>query len=484
MALAHCLAACTIFNATQGNKTLVGDNEDDAYTIHRIWIIPPTSGKNGRVYFTTDLPTASNYIVGGMNQHGLFFDATLYSDRGITLDSNKQTPDWGIVQQLITERCATVSEAIAMYGVYNERSFQNAQFMWVDSTGASAVVGWDYKTNKVAVTRKSGSSQVIANFNIACDQPDPVNDWRYFTAKRILDRGQDISVKLFSQILDSVKTQTLYSIVSNLKTKDVYFSNTWKSGGFSTSCIKFNLPDQFSRGEKIYDCDTLGYYMPAVFFPPSLVSYSPAKGAAAVNPASNLAMAFDKRVFFGSGSMYIVNLRALTLFETIAVPSPSVGGSGTATISIDPQGSLEPGTPYAILFDEACFADTLGNKCEGISSPAQWNFTTAGIARATGKNGPNPERGSFDIAATPAGNELRLSVSAGRTGAYYLTLYDLRGRILLRRFMRIQTGYACDLRRIDPATNPLPATAVTAVLENEFHAAVFTKKILLRATSK
>jgi hypothetical protein len=431
--------ACTIFNATQGNTTLVGDNEDDAYTKHRIWIIPPTTGKNGRVYFTTDLATVSNYIVGGMNQHGLFFDATLYGDRGITLDPKKQTPDWGVVQQLITEQCATVNEAVAMYDVYNERSFQNAQFMWIDSTGASAVAGWDYVNNKVAVTRKSGSSQVIANFNIACDVPDPVNDWRYFTAKRILDRTIDnMSVKLFSQILDSVKSQTLYSIVANLRTKDIYFSNTWTSGGFSTSCTKFNLANQFTFGERIFDCDTLRYYSPGIFLPPAFMMYAPAQNAVSVPPGATIGVLFDKKVYSNSGLISIVRQSDKTIFETIPVPSAMVTGSGTNTIVINPAIDFDQGTKYSVLMDENCFVDTFGNSCEGISSLTQWSFTTAGTAQVIGRSDVNTTHRSLEIQGPKAtvGNGVTFAFWAEIPGLYSLSVYNLQGRLLSAKSMR------------------------------------------------
>jgi hypothetical protein len=439
--LAQISSACTIFNATLGTKTLVGDNEDDAYTKHRIWIIPPTTGKNGRVYFTTDLSTVSNYIVGGMNQHGLYFDATLYSDRGITFDPKKQTPDWGVVQQIITEQCATVDEAIAMYNVYNERSFQNAQFMWIDSTGASAVAGWDYINSKVVITRKSGSSQVIANFNIACDTPDPVNDWRYFTAKRILDRTSVISVRLFAQILDSVKSQTLYSIVANTKTKEIWFSNTWTSGGFSTSCIKFNLLNQFSYGERIYDCDTLRYYPPVVFMPPAFMTYAPPQNAASVSPATTVTVSFDKKVYSNSGLISIVKQSDNTVFENIPVTSAMVTGSGTNMITINPTNDFDQGTRYSVLMDQTCFIDTFGNACEGISSMAQWCFTTSGTAFTIGGRDRKTPRGSLEIMDLSSGNNgTRISGWAPGPGLYSLSLYDLQGRLLQRKSVRIVTA--------------------------------------------
>jgi hypothetical protein len=432
MMLFKASSACTVFNATQGTKTLAGNNEDfDSKSKHHFWIIPASTGKNGRVYVLEDLSTAPNYIVGGMNQHGLFFDWTALGSRSIPYDPNKLTPDWGVVQQIILEKCATVEEALAMYTIYNEHSFEDAQVMWADSTGASAVVGFDYVHDSIAVTRKHGRYQIITNFNLACETPDG----RYNSVKSALDNNPDISVKLFTQMCDLVQNGTLYSVVYNLETKDVYITNTYASGGFRTSSLRFNLLKQISLGEQFYNFDSLTYYPTVAFLPPIVTAYAPSNNAVSVSADGNLTLLFDKRVYARSGTISILT-DAGSAFEQIPVPSSMVSGSGTSAITINPANTLENSTRYHVLVPQSCFTDTFGNACEGISASDQWRFTTAGtgvIDRGTTTTCGAMTISNFEFKTSGI---LVLSRVNG-CGTYTLSLYDFQGRNLSRRQARI-----------------------------------------------
>ncbi len=60
---------CTIFNISNEDIILVGNNED--YNLEaNIWFIPPSDNKNGRVTFGWN----NGWSQGGMNDKGLFFD--------------------------------------------------------------------------------------------------------------------------------------------------------------------------------------------------------------------------------------------------------------------------------------------------------------------------------------------------------------------------------------------------------------------------
>ena len=64
------LLACTAFFVSQGDKVLVGNNEDYINPITKIWFEPAEDKKYGRVYFGFD----NFWPQGGMNDQGLFFD--------------------------------------------------------------------------------------------------------------------------------------------------------------------------------------------------------------------------------------------------------------------------------------------------------------------------------------------------------------------------------------------------------------------------
>jgi hypothetical protein len=62
--------SCTIFNASDGNKVLVGNNEDGFNTDAKMWFLPGEKGSHGAVFFGFD----DAWVQGGMNDQGLFID--------------------------------------------------------------------------------------------------------------------------------------------------------------------------------------------------------------------------------------------------------------------------------------------------------------------------------------------------------------------------------------------------------------------------
>jgi hypothetical protein len=61
--------SCTIFMASKGGKTLVGNNEDFIDPESYVWFLPSENGKYGRVYFGFGIGLPQ----GGMNDQGLFW---------------------------------------------------------------------------------------------------------------------------------------------------------------------------------------------------------------------------------------------------------------------------------------------------------------------------------------------------------------------------------------------------------------------------
>jgi len=77
LALTHStpLIPCTVFFATDGIVVLGGNNEDWSDPNTMFWFIPSNSGKYGWLKFGF----GSGYPQGGMNDQGLFWDATACS---------------------------------------------------------------------------------------------------------------------------------------------------------------------------------------------------------------------------------------------------------------------------------------------------------------------------------------------------------------------------------------------------------------------
>jgi methionine-rich copper-binding protein CopC len=105
--------------------------------------------------------------------------------------------------------------------------------------------------------------------------------------------------------------------------------------------------------------------------PPALSSRSPAAGAGAIDPTSNVTATFDEDI--SPSSLYFV----LTDAAGATVPSVVSYDAVTRTATLNPQGTLAPGAVYTATVSAT---DATGN----VTVPQTWSFTTAvNIARAT-----------------------------------------------------------------------------------------------------
>ena len=239
--------ACTAFFASQGDKVLVGNNEDYFNPITKIWFEPAEDKKYGRVYFGFD----NFWPQGGMNDQGLFFDAFATRQNKIKLSMNKPKYQGNLIDKVMAE-CASVEEVINNFDRYNLQFMEKFMLMFADKTGASAIIEGD------VVIRKKGRYQVITNFyqseimdrNYSCE--------RYKIATEMLKKNSAISVELFRQILAAVHTEgeyvnTLYSNIYDLKKGLVYLYHFHDF----TNEVVIDLNEELKKGKHIYDLPSL-----------------------------------------------------------------------------------------------------------------------------------------------------------------------------------------------------------------------------------
>lgn len=115
---------------------------------------------------------------------------------------------------------------------------------------------------------------------------------------------------------------------------------------------------------------------------PTLSSSTPADNATGVSPSANIVLTFSEAVVVESGNITIKKTSDNSTVETIDVTSSKVTGSGTTTITVNPDTILDAATGYYVLIDATAFDDVDGGSYAGISSTTALNFTT--IADATG----------------------------------------------------------------------------------------------------
>ena len=113
--------------------------------------------------------------------------------------------------------------------------------------------------------------------------------------------------------------------------------------------------------------------------PISVTSFSPSDDATNVLTNTNLQINFNKPVMVNAGNITIKKSSDNSIVETISVTSNLVTGSGTTTITTNPNTDLTEATEYYVNVDANTFNDTSGNNFTGITDKFTWSFKTADI---------------------------------------------------------------------------------------------------------
>lgn len=246
---------CTVFYAASGDTVLAGNNEDYLIPLTRVWFIPASEGKHGRVIFGFD----DLQPQGGMNDQGLFFDGLMVPYKPLSQPDQKP-PFPGAPAAILDDilaRNATVEDVLAYIEPYSRAGMETSQLFLGDRFGNSAIVEGE------AILRKTGSYQVAANFRLS-EYPDPpYPSDRYITADSRLSQAAGVyTVDLFRDILDATHQsdntiQTVYSQVYDLKRGLIYLYHyhDYEYG------LTLNLTDELAKGARMLDI--------AALFPPN-----------------------------------------------------------------------------------------------------------------------------------------------------------------------------------------------------------------------
>jgi methionine-rich copper-binding protein CopC len=108
---------------------------------------------------------------------------------------------------------------------------------------------------------------------------------------------------------------------------------------------------------------------------PSVSSLAPADDATDVATTSDLTVTFSEAVDAESGNVTIKKTSDDSTVETFDVTA-DISGSGSTTITINPNANLDYDTGYYVLIDATAFDDAAGNSYAGIATSTSWNFTT------------------------------------------------------------------------------------------------------------
>lgn len=412
---------CTIFNVTEGSRTLVGGNLDNFYDAEyppSVQFIPASQGENAVM-----VVLSSQTRMQGMNDQGLFFDMnTVCTSPRSVADPFKIVPDpYGVQSFNILKTCSNVQDVLAYYDRISEPVFGTAQLQWVDASGASVVCGFDHDedqatSDKYSYVLKSGSYQVSTNFNLLQhDIPQEQLNWsaswdRYKTAVTQLNTWTNPGIGALSYILNLTKqmpvdaggqigwTGTLYSYVADLSNGDVYFHyhhNNWPDAMDFDNIAKINAFEEWEEAEHTLcldpnsEEDHLPYYpknniiTDPVPFPYFVYGANKTLGynATTIQPSSNLELDFNRSMCVNTGgNVTIKEYDTDATVETININN--VSGLGTNQITINPSQNLAYNTRYYILIDPGCLKTCQGQTPEyapyhGMPAKTSLRFKTA-----------------------------------------------------------------------------------------------------------
>ena len=246
--------ACTAFMVSDGEKVLVGNNEDYKIPYTRVWFVPAEKGQYGRVYFGYDNWSPQ----GGMNDQGLFFD--FFATKLMEVKLSKKKPKFkGPMIDTMAAECATVDEVLDMFSQYNLESMSKYQMFVVDKSGDAAIIEGDH------IIRKSGSYQIVTNFYQSKVKEDrkPCEWYKpsclmYKKAETMLTESTVASVPYFRDILaathrNTLGAQTLYSNIYDLKKGLVYL---YYLHNFENEVV-IDLSEELIKGPHYYEIPSL-----------------------------------------------------------------------------------------------------------------------------------------------------------------------------------------------------------------------------------
>ncbi len=216
---------CTIITMARDGKILIGNNEDWTDLRSKIWVVPASKGEYGRVLFGFE----NRFIQGGINEHGLFYDANALNPVEWKQDPSKplfedtfETP----TGDYILAHCATVADVITFFQSYSVW-LGGGKFVFADARGESITVEWAQGSDRI--TKREGFYQISTNISQWNIVPGRVADDRYNIAEKVILGRNDISLDTMRAALVATHKEwsfpTIYSYICDLKSLTVHVYN-------------------------------------------------------------------------------------------------------------------------------------------------------------------------------------------------------------------------------------------------------------------
>ena len=240
---------CSIFAVSNGEKILIGNNEDYGPAKKRIWINPSEQGNYGTIMFGFD--EGYNNYEGGVNDQGLFIDGAAINPTDWVSNSDKDSIPARVLFKTVLGKCKNYEDVEQLANNFNIPSLKTAQFFVADKDGKCGVL--IYHEKKQQLIKMQGDFQIVTNFHYG-NGPDPyMPERRYNIGYKMLKESKYYSIEGFEQILFALhqngryENPTSYSSIYDLKNNKIYVYNFYNF--FEPYIIDMNKI--FEDGEKV-----------------------------------------------------------------------------------------------------------------------------------------------------------------------------------------------------------------------------------------
>lgn len=189
------------------------------------------------------------------------------------------------------------------------------------------------------------------------------------------------------------------------------------AGGSGTDRVSNVERFQFADGVRTIDELSPGADTTA----PQVLNKLPADDATAVSPGADLVLNFSEQVRAGSGTITVFSANGTLLRSVSATDTTQVRFNGN-TATIDLADNLPTGQSFYVLVTGGAFTDLSGNGWAGITSAADWNFST----------GASDTTAPLVVALTPTDNAASVNAASNLVMLFNEPVVAGTGNIVVR----------------------------------------------------
>ncbi len=192
--------SCTVFYIFSNGKALGGSNEDWKDPNTYFSVFPASEGNHGWIRFSF----GSGFPQAGMNDAGLFWDATSNPFRDMPVGEAEKIFFDGPLMQEVMENCLDLPGVIELFSQYYCEDMYRGQYLIGGADGCSVIIDGDN------IHGNDHSYQVLTNFRIAEPDLGGFPCQRYETAVNMLEDCDSINEYMVGSILAATHQEGEY----------------------------------------------------------------------------------------------------------------------------------------------------------------------------------------------------------------------------------------------------------------------------------